>query len=113
MRPASRRRAGVPDVAGLLAAGCILPATTKTPPSEPVELVTARAYRHPALGDRPVVRLVQTVVAPAEDLTLEFLGFGPPAVTKDVGLSRRRALGFPGWALVHDPDNAGFALAVV
>ncbi|HET7489622.1 MAG TPA: hypothetical protein VFJ85_16965 [Acidimicrobiales bacterium] len=100
-------------VRGLLAAGAILRPKSSVPSDEATEMLDARAYQHPALGDRRVVRLTQTTLAPAEDLTLEFLGFGGPQVVKSVGLARRQALGFPGWALVNDPDNAGYALAVV
>jgi hypothetical protein len=34
-------------------------------------------------------------------------------VTGPVGLVRRAALGFPAWAVVHDPANAALALAVL
>lgn len=105
-RPAERTR-------GLLAAGAILPVRTKVPQDEAVDVLEARAYGHPALGDRPVVRLTPATLAPAEDLTLEFLGFGAPSVTANVGVARRKALGFPGWALINDPENSGYALAVV
>lgn len=103
------------DVRGLLQAGAILPTSTSRAAAgdEPLDTIEARRYSHPALGDRPVVRLVPSSLAPAEDLTLEFLGFGPVQAVAPVGLTRRRSLGFPGWALVHDPANAGFALAVV
>ncbi len=77
------------------------------------DLVSARSYLHPALGDRPVVRLVADNVAPGDDLTLEFYGFGAPAVTPGVGRRRRRSVGFPAWPLIHDPDHAHFALEVV
>ncbi|GIE85324.1 hypothetical protein [Actinoplanes regularis] len=74
--------------------------------------VTARAYRHPVLADRTVVRLVGAATGPAEDLSMEFLGFsGAGAV--EVGHGLRQALGFPAWALVHDPANGRHALALV
>ncbi|BCY07150.1 hypothetical protein [Actinoplanes sp. L3-i22] len=76
------------------------------------EVITARAYRHPVLDGRTVVRLVGATVGPAEDLTMEFLGFTPAGVT-DVGHGERQALGFPAWALVHDPANGRHALALV
>lgn len=44
---------------------------------------------------------------------MSVLGFDAPQVTPGVGTQRRRALGFPGWALVHDPDHARFALDVL
>ncbi|GAA2881717.1 hypothetical protein Acy02nite_16310 [Actinoplanes cyaneus] len=76
------------------------------------EVITARAYRHPVLDDRRVVRLVGATVGPAEDLSMEFLGFTADGVA-EVGHGERQALGFPAWALVHDPANGRHALALV
>ncbi len=90
-------------------AGVALEAST----AATADRVSARRYAHPALGEDPVVRLTADNVAPGEDLTLEFYGFGAPEVTPGVGLRRRRSLGFPAWALIHDPDHAHFALQVV
>jgi len=70
-----------------------------------LDAVTARSYQHPALDGRTVVRLVGAAVGPAEDLTMEFLGFAPAGEPVEVGHARRQALGFPAWALVHDPAN--------
>lgn len=94
----------------LLEAGAILPGST---PEAGADAMTARSYRHPVLDGRTVVRLVGATIGPAEDLTMEFLGFeaaGDPVV---VGHARRQALGFPAWALVHDPANGKHALALV
>ncbi|BCJ45942.1 hypothetical protein GCM10010168_56380 [Actinoplanes ianthinogenes] len=77
-----------------------------------VEVLTARAYRHPVLGDRTVVRLVGASLGQAEDLSMEFLGFAA-AGSADVGHGVRQALGFPAWALIHDPANGRHALALV
>ncbi|GAA2226855.1 hypothetical protein GCM10010232_10480 [Streptomyces amakusaensis] len=74
--------------------------------------LTARAYRHPALDGRTVVRLVPGAIAPAEDLALEYLGF-ESAGSAAVGRVKPRSLGFPAWALVNDPANGHHALAVV
>ncbi|WP_436521030.1 hypothetical protein [Actinoplanes sp. HUAS TT8] len=76
------------------------------------EVLTARSYRHPVLDGRTVVRLVGATVGPAEDLSMEFLGFEAAGVA-DVGHGERQALGFPAWALVHDPANGRHALALV
>ncbi|GAB3904365.1 hypothetical protein GCM10029964_097980 [Kibdelosporangium lantanae] len=76
------------------------------------DVITARRYGHDAL-DRPVVRLVPRSLGPAEDLSLEFLGFTEPARVTEVGSGRREAIGFPAWALVHDPANAHHALNLV
>ncbi|MET9804493.1 hypothetical protein [Streptomyces sp. NPDC006368] len=83
-----------------------------------VDVLTARVYEHPALEGRTVVRLVPEAIGPAEDLSLEYLGFtgGQAAGGQEpepVGRVRRQSLGFPAWALVHDPDNGHHALAVV
>jgi hypothetical protein len=94
----------------LLEAGAIL---AGTPSSGADDEMTARSYRHPVLDGRTVVRLVGATVGPAEDLTMEFLGFGPAAAPTPVGHARRQALGFPAWALVHDPANGRHALALV
>ncbi|MFJ2767160.1 hypothetical protein [Streptomyces sp. NPDC087300] len=76
------------------------------------DTLTARAYGHPVLEGRTVVRLVPEAIGPAEDLALEYLGFGGGTSTT-VGRVRRRSLGFPAWALVNDPANGRHALAVV
>lgn len=98
----------------LLKAGAVLPRDTAGAGADVVEL-TARAYRHPGLGDdRVVVRLSPGELGAAEDLAAGFLGLvrdeGEPPV---VGLSKRQALGFPEWVLVHHPEDGHHALAVV
>ncbi|MFF0444971.1 hypothetical protein ACFYT4_00870 [Streptomyces sp. NPDC004609] len=74
--------------------------------------LTARAYVHPALDGRTVVRLVPEAIGPAEDLALEYLGFGT-GESVPVGRVKRQSLGFPAWALVNDPKHGHHALAVV
>ncbi|MEU7554333.1 DNA-binding protein [Streptomyces sp. NPDC044571] len=98
----------------LLKAGAVLPAGTPGAGPSAVDL-TARTYRHPALGDdRVVVRLTAAELGPAEDLAAGFLGLvldeGAPPV---VGLGQRQALGFPEWVLVRHPADGHHALAVV
>ncbi|MCC9311866.1 hypothetical protein LN042_33210 [Kitasatospora sp. RB6PN24] len=78
-----------------------------------VDVLTARSYRHPGLDGRTVVRLVPGALGPAEDLALEFLDLIPLGEPVEVGQVRQEALGFPAWALVHDPANGHHALAVV
>ncbi|MFF0552943.1 DNA-binding protein [Streptomyces sp. NPDC004311] len=98
----------------LLKAGAVLPSGTPGAGATAVDL-TARTYRHPGLGDeRVVVRLAPAELGAAEDLAAGFLGLvrdeaEPPVV----GLSRRQALGFPEWILVHHPEDGHHALAVV
>ncbi|MEW2137935.1 DNA-binding protein [Streptomyces sp. NPDC005409] len=98
----------------LLKAGAVLPRGTTGAGPTAVDL-TARTYRHPGLGqDRVVVRLTPGELGEAEDLAAGFLGLvrdeGEPPV---VGLTRRQALGFPEWVLVHHPEDGHHALAVV
>ncbi|WOX24516.1 hypothetical protein [Streptomyces solicathayae] len=104
----------------LLGAGAVLPVAAGTDrgagagaAADGVDVLTARTYAHPALEDRPVVRLVPEAVAAAEDLALEYLGFAAGGAPEPVGRVRRQSLGFPAWALVNDPANGHHALAVV
>ncbi|AOS64594.1 hypothetical protein [Actinoalloteichus hymeniacidonis] len=98
-------------IAARLAAGQILPGDDHA--GDDRDVLTARRYTHPGLGDRPVVRLVPQTLGQAEDLTCEFLGFEAPVSTTEVGTSKRSALGFPAWALVNDPANGHHALNLV
>lgn len=82
---------------------------TDTPPVTE-DQVRARHYPHSAMS-RPVVRLVPDAVAPATDVEMEMLGFGAPVVYEPSLTAPRRPLGYPGWALVNDPDNASAALS--
>jgi hypothetical protein len=77
------------------------------------EQIVARTYRHPALADRPVIRLASDRLGQAEDLAMEFLGFAAPTVSPPIALQQRRSLGFAAWALINDPANARFALDLV
>ncbi|WP_367128571.1 hypothetical protein [Saccharothrix sp. HUAS TT1] len=95
----------------LISAGAVLPGTDDT--GDDRDTITARHYSHPALDDRVVVRLAPAVLGRAEDLTCEYLGFEAPARVTGVGTGKRSALGFPAWALVHDPANAHHALNLV
>ena len=95
-----------------LDAGGLLPAKTKVD-ADAAEQVVARSYRHPALGDRSVVRLASDRLGQAEDLAMEFLGFAAPAVSAPIAVQQRRSLGFAAWALINDPKNARYALDLV
>ncbi|WP_371478578.1 hypothetical protein [Kitasatospora sp. NBC_00315] len=100
----------------LLDAGAVLPAGTVPGagrPQSPADVLTARSYAHAALGERRVVRLVPRALGQAEDLASDFLGMAPAADPVEVGEVRQEALGFPAWALVHDPANGHHALALV
>ncbi len=97
----------------LLAAGAFLSVKEKLKNEATVDTVSVRVYRHPALGDRPVVRLTADNLAAGDDLTMEFLGFAAPEVNGPIAKRQRQALGFPGWAIIHDPDHARYALELV
>lgn len=103
----------MPTSEQLFEAGAFLPPNTKLKRDDHADDISARTYTHPALGDQPVVRLTPDNLAAGDDLTMDFLGFEAPQVIGPVAKQRRRALGFPGWALVNDPKHAKFALEVV
>ena len=52
--------------------------------TDATEKIVARTYRHPALGERPVIRLASDRLGQAEDLAMEFLGFEAPAVSAPI-----------------------------
>lgn len=95
----------------LVAGGIALPGTTvKDVATSPLE---ARAYAHPALPGRVVVRLTPAAVGDATDVEMGVFGFGPPTSKAEVGTTVLRSLGFPEWAVVNDPKHARFALEVM
>ena len=96
-----------------LAAGGLVPVAAKLDRGDAVDTVVARAYRHAVLPGRVVVRLTAEGLVRGDDLEMGTLGFGPGTDRGRVAKERRRPLGFPGWALIHDPDNARYALDVV
>lgn len=100
------------DPGRVLAAGGLVPVGAELGEGGAAGVVVARAYRHPALPGRTVVRLSVESVAAGDEREMEVLGFGPGEDRGAVGLGRRRALGFPGWALVHEPAQAQLALEV-
>ncbi|MCC6622498.1 MAG: hypothetical protein IT385_14635 [Deltaproteobacteria bacterium] len=78
-----------------------------------LEPVHARAYRHPGLPGRTIVRLVQERIIPSEDATVGVLGLVPIAARSPVvARARRRAIGFPAAAIVLAPELARFALEI-
>ncbi|NUP53724.1 MAG: phage tail tape measure protein [Catenulispora sp.] len=74
------------------------------------EPITARRYHHPLLGSRPVVRLCGDADGPGEDRVLAAAGFSAPEVGAPVSAGHRREPGYPAWAVIHDPVNAGIAV---
>ncbi|WTK83324.1 DNA-binding protein [Streptomyces sp. NBC_01511] len=96
----------------LLRAGAVLPPGTGDAGERAVALTT-RAYRHPGLDDRVVVRLVAGELGAAEDLAAGFLGLEPDGEPAEVGLALRQSLGFPEWVLVHHPEDGRQALGLM
>lgn len=101
------------DPANGVEAGGLVPPDAALPDSVVTDTVDARGYRHPGLPDRLVVRLVPDAIAHGVDTEMALLGFGLQVHHDDIARQRRRSLGFPGWALVHDPANARLALGVM
>ncbi|MET9778026.1 DNA-binding protein [Streptomyces sp. NPDC006367] len=98
------------DVAELLSAGAVLPPGTTGAGDRAVPMVT-QAYRHPALDDRIVVRLMPA--DDAEESGTGFLGLEPEGGPVEVGVGQHRAMGFPEWVLVRHPADGHLALALV
>lgn len=111
-REPGREQIAPHDAAATLRAGGIAAKTVKLTGEERASPATARAYAHPALAGRVVIRIEPEAVADGVDAEMAALGFGAPDVTPALGAVRYRTLGFPAWALVHDPGKAKFALAV-
>ena len=95
-----------------IGAGGIVPLGAKLPEDQRTSPVTARTYSHPALDGKVVVRLEPDAVAAGTDAEMAAFGFVEPAVTRSLGLVRYRTLGFPAWALIHEPKKAKAALDV-
>ena len=74
--------------------------------------LAAATYTHPVLAGRPVVRLTPEPLVEADKATLAVTGLALQEQTR-VGHVRRRAVGFPEWPILHDPDNAQVALDLV
>ncbi|KOT94645.1 DNA-binding protein [Streptomyces sp. NRRL F-4711] len=104
----------VAEVEELLRAGAVLPPGTPRAGDRAVPVFT-RAYRHPGLDDRIVVRLT-----PADPSAEEpagdgggFLGLRPAGEPVEVGVGQHRAMGFPEWVLVRHPADGHLAMSLV
>ncbi|MCT1451989.1 MULTISPECIES: hypothetical protein [unclassified Corynebacterium] len=74
--------------------------------------LVAAAYTHPVLAGRSIVQLIPEPLAEADELALGVIGL-EPAGRVNVGHTRRRAIGFPEWPILNDPENAHHALNLV
>ena len=61
----------------------------------------------------PVVRLIPETLLTAETFIMGRLGLEPRPQPRQVGRSRSRAIGFPAWPIMTDPDNVEHALNLV
>ena len=78
-------------------------------PQGQTQHLTAAVY---TLAGRTIVRLVPAALAEAEDHTLATIG-AQPVSHAPVGYTTPRAIGFPAWPILSDPDNAHHALHLV
>lgn len=105
----------MPEVIGdsaVVRAGGIARKGAKTEAATTGDLV-AKSFAHPALAGRVVVRLVEQSLDTAVDAEMDVLGFAGQGDASIVGRTKKRALGFPAWALVNHPNKARFALEVM
>ncbi len=100
------------DPTATVAAGGIAPLGAKLISDERTTPVTARRYAHPGMPGKLVVRLEPDAVAAGTDAEMAAFGFAAPEVSAPLGQVRFRTLGFPAWALVHQPKKAKVALDV-
>ena len=97
--------------AAVLRAGGLLP-----PLGSAGEPVAAMTFVHPAAAGRTLVRLASIAIEKGVETELGLAGFRPVRTEGGavvVARGQARALGFPAWALVHDPANARYALDVM
>jgi hypothetical protein len=100
------------DSIATLGAGGIVALGAKLAEDQRASAVTARAYSHPALDGKVIIRLEPDAVAAGTDAEMAAFGFGEPDASKPLGQVRFRTLGFPAWALVNEPKKAKAALDV-
>jgi hypothetical protein len=97
----------------LLEVGAILLPDATVGAQVPVTTQEVRSYRHFVLGERTVAKVASHDVGEAIDATMDFLGFGEAQNSGPIGIALHGSLGFPESALIADPSNARYALAVV
>ncbi|MFE7437026.1 DNA-binding protein [Streptomyces tendae] len=116
MSDGTTRHGAAEEVAELLRAGAVLPPGTTGGGDRAVPVFT-RAYRHPGLDDRIVVRLTPADPSGTEpaagDPAGGFLGLVPVGEPVEVGVGQHRAMGFPEWVLVRHPSDGHLAMSLV
>ena len=81
-------------------------------PAAPADIVPVVALAALVSGV-PAVRLIPETLLAAETFIMGRLGLEPQPQPRQVGRSRPRAIGFPAWPIMTDPDNAEHALNLV
>ncbi|MFG2320740.1 DNA-binding protein [Streptomyces tendae] len=120
MSDGTTRHEAAEEVAELLRAGAVLPPGTTGGGDRAVPVFT-RAYRHPGLDDRIVVRLTPADPSGTEPAAGDaadgggggFLGLLPVGEPVEVGVGQHRAMGFPEWVLVRHPSDGHLAMSLV
>lgn len=110
MNDATTRGGEPAEVEELLRAGAVLPPGTAGGGERAVPMYT-RAYRHPGLDGRVVVRLTADDGTGTPDTG--FLGLVPEGDPVEVGVGQHRALGFPDWILTRHPSDGHLAMSLV
>ncbi|MFJ3891326.1 DNA-binding protein [Streptomyces rubrogriseus] len=120
MSDGTTRDGAAAEVEELLRAGAVLPPGTTGGGDRAVPVFT-RAYRHPGLDDRIVVRLTPADPSGTEPAAGDpaggdgggFLGLLPVGEPVEVGVGQHRAMGFPEWVLVRHPTDGHLAMSLV
>ncbi|CAM5657619.1 hypothetical protein SVIOM342S_01190 [Streptomyces violaceorubidus] len=120
MSDGTTRDGAAAEVEELLRAGAVLPPGTTGGGDRAVPVFT-RAYRHPGLDDRVVVRLTPADPSGTQSAAGDaaggdgggFLGLLPVGAPVEVGVGQHRAMGFPEWVLVRHPSDGHLAMSLV
>lgn len=99
----------------IVASGGVLPLTfpgshdDTAVPADIVPVVALTAM----IGEVPVVKLIPETLLSTETLIMGRFGLDPQPAPRPVGRGRSRAIGFPTWPIMIDPDNTEHALNLV
>ena len=99
----------------IVASGGVLPLTFPDShdytavPADIVPVVALTAM----IGEVPVVKLIPETLLSTETLVMGRFGLDPQPAPRPVGRGRSRAIGFPVWPIMIDPDNTEHALNLV
>ena len=99
----------------IVASGGVLPLTfpdshdDTAVPADIVPVVALTAM----IGEVPVVKLIPETLLSTETLVMGRFGLDPQPAPRPVGRGRSRAIGFPVWPIMIDPDNTEHALNLV